>query len=75
VEFHPHDLNQMPRVELEHWWNEAFAASTWHHQQIRWHFGAPSEGERLPNFGKEVPVLLVYDEGERVAAAVYPHDE
>ena len=75
VEFQIHNLNQMPRAGLEHWKNEAYAASMYHHQQIRQHFGARSEGERLPNFGKEVPALLVYDKEERVPIAVYPHSE
>jgi len=75
IEFHPHDLNRVPHVEVEHWKNEAYAASMYHHQQIRGHFGTPSEGELLPSFGREVPALLVYDEGERVPTAVYPHSE
>jgi hypothetical protein len=75
VEFQIHDLNQMPRAGLEHWRNEAYAASMYHHQQIRQTFGAPSKGELLPEFGKEVPALLVYDKEERVPIAVYPHSK
>jgi hypothetical protein len=29
----------------------------------------------LPDFGKHVPALLVYEQGERVPVAVYPHSE
>jgi hypothetical protein len=75
IEFHPHDLNRVAHVEVEHWKNEAYATSMYHHQKIRGHFGTASEGELLPEFGREVPALLVYDEGERVPTAVYPHSE
>ena len=83
VESQTHDLNQMPHDELEHWKDETYAISWRHHQQIVRHFGAPivrcfgslSERVLLPNFGKEVPALLVCQLGERYPIAVYPHGE
>jgi hypothetical protein len=64
----------MPEEELEHWRNEAIRASVRHHQQVRQHFGSRRQGG-LPDFGKHVPALLVYEEGESIPVAVYPHSE
>ena len=62
------DTRDMPDGELEYWRKEALLVSVWRHQQIRQHFGASQL-----DLGKKVPVLLVYEEGEKVPALVYPH--
>ena len=36
------------------------------------HFGGRRKGG-FPHFGKEVPALIVYEEGGAVPTAVYPH--
>ena len=68
------DTKEMPEEALEHWREEATAAAIWRHQRIRQVFGSQKRG-RLPYFGKQVPALLVYEEGESVPVAVYPHSE
>lgn len=64
------DTRGMLDGELEYWRKEAFVASVWRHQQIRQHFGAMQS-----DLGKKVPALLVYEEGDKVPRAVYPHTE
>lgn len=64
------DTKDMAGAELEHWRMEARIAARWRHQQVRRPFG-----RGLLDFGKQVPALLVYEEGERVAIAAYPHSE
>jgi len=68
------DTEDMSEEELEGWSKEVLGASVRHHQQIRRHFG-PWQRGGLPELGKQVPALLVYEEGEKVATAVYPHSE
>ena len=68
------DTKDMPAEELDHWREEATAAAVWRHQRIRQVFGSQKRG-RLPYFGKQVPALLVYEEGESVPVAIYPHSE
>lgn len=68
------DTNDMPEDALAHWREEATAAAVWRHQRIRQVFGSRQQGG-LPYFGKQVPALLVYEEGESVPVAVYPHSE
>ena len=68
------DTKDMPEEELEHWREEATITAVWRHQRIRQVFGSQRQG-RLPYLGKQVPALLVYEEGERVPVAVYPHSE
>jgi len=68
------DTKGMPEEELEHWRDEATIAAVWHHQRIRQIFGSQRRG-RFPYLGKQVPALLVYEGGERVPVAVYPHSE
>lgn len=62
------DTRDIPEEELEYWRKEALVASVWRRLQIRRHFGASQL-----HLGKQVPTLLVYEEGEKVATAVYPH--
>jgi hypothetical protein len=66
------DTKDMPGDELERWRDGALAASVCHHQQIGQTFGSRSQG-MLPDFGKRVPALLVYEEGGKMPVAVYPH--
>ena len=61
------DTKDLPDGELEYWRKEALVTSLWRHQQIRQHFGASQL-----DLGKKVPALLVYEEGEKVPALVYP---
>jgi hypothetical protein len=68
------DTKDMSEEALGHWREKATAAAVWRHQQIRQVFGSQQQG-RLPYFGKQVPALLVYEEGESVPTAVYPHSE
>jgi len=68
------NIHGMPDEQLEYWRDQATAASVWRHQAIRQAFGSRRQGG-LPNFGKEAPAILVYERGERVAVAVYPHTE
>jgi hypothetical protein len=68
------DTRCMPEQELDRWRDEASAASIRHHQGIRQAFGSRKQG-RLPYFGKQVPALLVYEEGDKIPVAVYPHRE
>jgi len=64
------DTKDMPEEEMKRWREEARIAARWRHQQVRRPFG-----RGLLDFGKQVPALLVYEEGERVAIAAYPHSE
>ena len=64
------DTKDMPEEELGHWREEAAITAMWRHQRIRQVFGSQQQ-----YLGKQVPALLVYEEGERVPAAVYPHSE
>ena len=64
----------MADEQLEYWRDQATVASVWRHQAIRQAFGSRRQ-PGLPYFGKEVPALLVYEPGERVPIAVYPHSE
>jgi hypothetical protein len=68
------DTKDMPDDELDRWRDDAVATSVRHHQQIRQAFGSRRQGG-LPDFGKRVPALLVYEEGGRIPVAVYPHSE
>ena len=68
------DTKDMPEEKLEHWRIEATKVAVKHHQQIRQVFGSKRIGG-LPHFGKQEPALLVYEEGESVPVAVYPHGE
>jgi hypothetical protein len=68
------DTKDMRDNELGRWHSGALAASMRHHQQVRRIFGSRSQGG-LPDFGKRVPALLVYEEGEDIPVAVYPHGE
>jgi len=68
------DTNDMLEQDLNRWHDEATAAAVWRHQEIRQAFGSRKEGG-LPYFGKQVPALLVYEEGEEIPVAVYPHRE
>ena len=68
------DTKDMPEEQLEYWRTKASLASIWHHQQIRQPFGSKKKGG-LPNFGKQAPALLVYQEGENVPVAIYPHGD
>jgi len=68
------DTKDMPEQELDRWRDEAMAAAIWRHQGIRQAFGSRKQG-RLPYLGKQVPALLVYEEGEKIPVAVYPHSE
>lgn len=64
------DTKDMAGAELERWRMEARIAAMWRHQEVRRPFD-----RGLLDFGKQVPALLVYEEGEKVATAVYPHSE
>jgi hypothetical protein len=68
------DTRDMSEPDLDRWRDEASSASIRHHQGIRQAFGSRKQG-RLPYFGKRVPALLVYEEGEQIPVAVYPHSE
>jgi len=68
------DTKDMREEELEHWRDQATSTAVSHHQRIRQAFGSRRQG-RLPYLGKQVPALLVYEEGESVPVAVYPHSE
>jgi hypothetical protein len=68
------DTRDMPGDELERWRDEAVVTSVRHHQQIRQAFGSRHQGG-LPDFGKRVPALPVYEKGGRIPVAVYPHGE
>jgi hypothetical protein len=57
--------------QLGCWREEAVAASVWRHQQVRQIFVSWRKGG-LPYFRKEVPALLVYEEGESIPIAIYP---
>ena len=45
-----------------------------HKQGTRQVFGTGKRGG-LPYFGREVPALLLYTDGEQIPAAVFPHSE
>jgi len=62
------DTRDMPDGELEFWRKEALVASVWRHQRIRRHFDALQS-----DLGKKVPALFVYEEGDKMPIAVYPH--
>ncbi|MFO8013100.1 MAG: hypothetical protein R6X20_07325 [Phycisphaerae bacterium] len=66
------DTKDMDETELKEWRNKAFGVATRFKQRIRQAFGSQSQG-MLPYFGKEVPALFVYEEGEAEPVAVYPH--
>lgn len=68
------DTHGMADEQLDDWREQAAVAAVWRHQAIRQAFGSRRVG-RLPRFGKEVPAVLVYERGERVPVAVYPHSE
>ena len=62
------ETKDLPDGELEYWRKEALVTSVWRHQEIRQHFGVSQL-----DLGRQVPALLVYEEGEKVPIAVYPH--
>ena len=64
----------MADEQLDYWRDQATVASVWRHQAIRQAFGSRRQ-PGLPYFGQDVPALLVYERGERVPIAVYPHSE
>jgi hypothetical protein len=68
------DTHGMADERLDYWREQATVASVWHKQAIRQRFGSRRQGG-LPDFGKHVPALLVYEQGERVPVGVYPHSE
>lgn len=74
VESEEIDTSSMSGEELEAWRDRATATAVFRHQTIRQAFGSRRQGG-LPYFGKQVPALLVYESGERVPVAVYPHSE
>ena len=68
------DTNDISDQDLDHWRNQATTAAVWRHQRIRQVFGSRKAG-RLPYLGKQVPALLLYEEGETIPVGVYPHSE
>jgi len=68
------DTKDTPEQELERWRDEATATAVWRRQGIRQTFGSHKQG-RLPYFGKQVPALIVYEEGEKIPVAACPHTE
>ena len=68
------DTNDMSGQDLDHWRDRATTVAVWRHQRIRQVFGS-RKGGGFPYFGKQVPALLVYEEGERIPVGVYPHGE
>lgn len=68
------DTKDMSGQDLDHWRDQATIAAVWRHQAIRQAFGSRKEGG-LPYLGKQVPGLLVYEEGEPIPVGVYPHSE
>jgi hypothetical protein len=68
------DTHGMADERLDYWREQAVLAAVWHHQAIRQSFGS-RRASRLPYFGRQVPALLVYEQGETRPTAVYPHTE
>jgi len=66
------NTKDMDEAELQEWRDKAFGVAVRFKQGIRQPFGSRREG-MLPYFGKEVPALFVYEEGEAEPVAVYPH--
>jgi hypothetical protein len=66
------DVAGMAGEKLHGWREEALKASMLHKHGTRQVFGT---GKRagLPYFGREVPALLLYTDGEQIPAAVFPH--
>ena len=68
------DTKDMSEEELKRWREKAQSVAMRYKQQMSQHFGSRRRGG-FPYFGKQVPALLVYEEGKKVATAVYPHSE
>ena len=68
------DVAGMAEEKLDGWRDEAVKASMLRKQGTRQVFGTGNRGG-LPYFGREVPALLVYTDGEKIPAAVFPHSE
>lgn len=68
------DTKDMTDEVLQHWRDQALAASMRHKLEIHKQFGSRKRGGE-PYLGKQVPALLVYKEDEKVPTAVYPHSE
>jgi len=68
------DVAGTAEEKLDGWRDEAVKASVLRKQGIRQVFGARGKGG-LPHFGREVPALLVYTDGEKMPVAVFPHSE
>ncbi len=68
------DTSETTEQELAHWRDKAMASAVYHHLRIRQPFGSRRQGG-LPYFGKQVPALLVFEEGQEIPLAVFPHRE
>lgn len=66
------DTKDMAEEELKRWREKAQSVAMRYKQQMSQHFGSRRMGG-FPYFGRQVPALLVYGEGENMPTAVYPH--
>lgn len=66
------DTKDMPEEELKHWREKAQNVAVRYKLQMSQHFGSRRMGG-FPYLGKLIPALMVYEEGERMPTAVYPH--
>src|SRR5574341_92820 len=66
------DTAQMIEEEMAYWRNQVMACAVWQRLAVRQVFGSRRQG-MLPYLGRQIPVLLVYEDGKQIPAAVYPH--
>jgi hypothetical protein len=66
------DVSKMSDEQIGHTYVEATIPSVYKKYKIRQVFGSRKNSGWL--FGKQVPALLVYDDGAKYPSDVYPHD-
>jgi len=67
------DTDSLPEEDIQKAYQDAVIPSVYKKFGIRRVFGSRRRSGWL--FGKEVPALLVYEEGEKYPYDVYPHDD
>ena len=68
------DSSKLSREELREAYFEASQPAVVKHFGVRLVFGSRRRGGG-PFFGKEIPALLVYEEGAKYPSDVYPHQK
>ena len=68
------DTHQISDEEWEEYRNKVYFTKRRQQYRIRNTFGSNRAG-RLPFLGRQVPALLVYEEGKSIATVVYPREK